>query len=244
MRAMQEQPLTSPTPAADRDALIEQHRSYVRALAIKIMQTLPVPVDLNDLISYGQIGLIESAERYDPRRGVAFSTFSHYRIKGAIYDGLREMGVYSRSGNVRIRWATNANDFLQAAADDEQASAEAAAASVDDEINATQSLIDALIPVYLLSLGSDAVPEIVDQQALSMEKIEERELIGITLRILSEMSEDEQRLIHALYFKHVSMTQLALQMGITKSWISRLHARAIKHLRDRLREEGVIAEST
>ena len=231
-----------PTPqTADRDALIEQHRSYVRALAIKVMKTLPVPVELNDLMAYGDLGLVEAAERYDPRRGVAFATFAHYRIKGAIYDGLREMGYYSRSTNVRLRWTTHANDLLQSAADDEQASTESAAASVDDEIDTTQSLIDALIPVYLLSLGSDTVPELVDHHALSMEQIEERELAGIVVGLLSELSEDEQQLIHSLYFKHVSMTELAAHMGITKSWISRLHARAINHLRERLRDRGILA---
>ena len=237
---MPEQPSQTPaSPAAERDALIEQHRSYVRALAVKVMQTLPVSVDLGDLIAYGEIGLVEAAERYDPRRGVGFPTFAHYRIKGAIHDGLREMGYYTRSSTVRVRWVANAHDIVQAAADDEQPSAANSAATVDDEIAATQSLIDALIPVYLLSLGSDTVPEVADQNAFSTEKVEQHELIRLALDAVRELSEDEQNLIHALYFKHVSMTELASQMGITKSWISRLHARAIKHLRERLRERGV-----
>ena len=226
-----------------RDALIEQHRSYARALAVKVRQTLPASVDLDDLVAYAEIGLIEAAERFDVRRGVSFSTFSHYRIKGAIYDGLREMGYYTRSANVRLRWTTNANDIVQQSVDDAQAAQErAGSSSVDDEIASAQSLIDTLIPVYLLSLGSDTVPEIVDQHALSMEQLEEQELIRIVLAILSELSEEEQQLIQALYFRHTSMTELAAQMGITKSWISRLHTRAIKHLRERLAAVGVLRD--
>ncbi len=228
------------TPAADRDALIEQHRSYVRALAVRAMQTLPFSVDLNDLVAYGEIGLVEAAERYDPLRGVAFTTFAHYRIKGAINDGLREMGYYTRSSTHRVRWVANANDLLQSAADDEQGAA--VGASVEDEIANAQTLIDALIPVYLLSLGSDAVPEVADPHALSMEKIEERELVRIVLGVVQELSEDEQQLLDALYFKHVSMTELAARLGVTKSWVSRLHSRAIAHLRDLLRERGIIKE--
>ena len=67
-----------------------------------------------------------------------------------------------------------------------------------------------------------------------------RELVRLALDALKELSEDEQELINALYFKHVSMTELAARQGITKSWISRLHTRAIKHLRDLLRERGVL----
>lgn len=238
---MMQEPTTQPAAAFDRDALIEQHRSYARALAIKVMRTLPSSVELSDLVAYGEVGLVEAAERYDPRRGVAFSTFAHYRIKGAIYDGLREMGYFSRQGGVRVRWAANASDVVQSALDDSaHDSPPGAARSVDDEIADAQSLIDALIPVYLISLGSDAVPEIVDQHALSMEQIEQRELVRLALDALRELSEDEQDLIGALYFKHVSMTELAARNGVNKSWISRLHTRAIKHLRDILRERGVL----
>lgn len=238
---MTQEPTPLPAAAFDRDALIEQHRSYARALAIKVMRTLPSSVELSDLVAYGEVGLVEAAERYDPRRGVAFSTFAHYRIKGAIYDGLREMGYFTRQGGARVRWVANASDVVQSALDDAGNDSPAgAAASVDDEIADAQSLIDAIIPVYLLSLGSDAVPEIVDQHALSMEQIEQRELVRIVLDALRELSADEQELIGALYFKHVSMTELAARQGITKSWISRLHTRAIKHLRELLRERRVL----
>ena len=233
---MKEQP-ASPS-LADRDQLIEQHRTYVRALAIKIMQTLPVQVELQELISYGSVGLIEAAERFDPRRGVAFSTFSHYRIKGAIYDGLREMGVFSRS-STRARWAANANDLLQSAADDEQAQRETSL-TLDDEINSAQTIIESLIPAYLLSLDSDAVPEMADMQELTLERIEQRELIGFVFELLGELSSDEQQLIDALYFKHRSMTHLATEMGVSKSWISRLHSRAIQRLRELMRARGIL----
>src|ERR687890_451424 len=146
------EPTPPPAVAFDRDALIEQHRSYARALAIKVMRTLPSSVELADLVAYGEVGLVEAAERYDPRRGVAFSTFAHYRIKGAIYDGLREMGYFARQGGVRVRWVANAGDVVQSALDDEvHNSPSGAAANVDDEIADAQSLIDALIPVYLIS---------------------------------------------------------------------------------------------
>ena len=238
-----QEPTPPPTAAFDRDALIEQHRSYARALAIKVMRTLPPSVELSDLVAYGEVGLVEAAERYDPRRGVAFSTFAHYRIKGAIYDGLREMGYFARQGGARVRWVANAGDVVQSALDDEVHDAPGgAAATVEDEIAAAQTLIDALIPVYLLSLGSDAVPEIVDQHALTLEQIEQRELVRLVFDALRELSEDEQELIAALYFKHVSMTELAARQGITKSWISRLHTRAIKHLRDLLRQRGILEE--
>ncbi|HEX8474467.1 MAG TPA: sigma-70 family RNA polymerase sigma factor [Pyrinomonadaceae bacterium] len=238
-----QEPFT-PSTLVNRDQLVEQHRSYVRALAIKAMHNLHVPVDLRDLIAYGDVGLIEAAERFDPRRGVAFSTFAHYRIKGAIFDGLREMGIYTRTPtHGRERFTAQANDLLQSAADDEQARAESNTGSVDDDIANVESLIDTLIPTYLLSLDSDAMPELVDQHALSMEQIEQRELIGVVIQAVKLLTEEEQHLIDSLYFKHRSMTSLAAEMGISKSWISRLHSKAIQHLRDRLQESGVLSDT-
>lgn len=227
-------------PLVDRDQLIEQHRSYVRALAIKIRQTLPMQVDLQEMIAYGDIGLIEAAERFDPRRGVGFPTFAHYRIRGAIFDGLRDMGFFTRSSTTKPRFTAQANDLLQSAADDQPAFAESAALSVDDQITEAQTLIETLIPAYFLSLENDAIPEIVDHQAMSIEQIERAELIGFVRQMVKELTAEEQQLLDALYFKHRSMTSLAEEMGISKSWISRLHARAIQHLRERMQERGIL----
>ena len=60
---MTQEPTPPPAAAFDRDALIEQHRSYARALAIKVMRTLPSSVELSDLVAYGEVGLVEAAER-------------------------------------------------------------------------------------------------------------------------------------------------------------------------------------
>ncbi len=228
---------------AKRDALIEQHHGYVRALAIEIMQRLPVRTDLEELVAYGHVGLVEAAERYDPLRGVAFTTFAYYRVRGAIYDGLRQMGHLSRGAQARLRFAANAGDLLQAAADDAATRAEVGV-SVDDEIATVQSLIDELIPAYLLSLSSDTMPDIPDPNATSIGEIEQSELIRFVLQIKKELPEDEQQLLDAIYFKHIPAKDVAANLGISKSWISRLHARAIKHLRERMAQRGMIAEES
>ena len=76
------------------EALVEQYRSFVTALAKKILRSLPSFVELEDLEGYGQIGLIEASRRFDPTRGVQFKTFAYYRIRGAIYDGIRKMAWF------------------------------------------------------------------------------------------------------------------------------------------------------
>jgi RNA polymerase sigma factor (sigma-70 family) len=52
--------------------------------------------EFDDLVSFGSKGLIEAAGRFDPGRRVSFQTFAYRRIHGAMLDGLRKMGPYSR----------------------------------------------------------------------------------------------------------------------------------------------------
>ena len=67
---------------------VEECQGLVRSLALKVHRGLPRRVDLDDLIGYGQVGLVEAANEFDGSRGTRFATFAYYRIRGAIYDGL------------------------------------------------------------------------------------------------------------------------------------------------------------
>ena len=76
-------------------------------------------LELDELVAYGQIGLLEAAERFDSKVGANFLTFAHYRIKGAIFDGLRKMGTL-RGGDQRAQYlGERATSYLQSASDRE-----------------------------------------------------------------------------------------------------------------------------
>jgi RNA polymerase sigma factor for flagellar operon FliA len=46
-------------------------------------------MSVEDYVGYGWCGLLEAAQRFDAARGIAFSTFAFYRIRGAVIDGAR-----------------------------------------------------------------------------------------------------------------------------------------------------------
>jgi RNA polymerase sigma factor FliA len=220
----------------ERDWLIEKHKPIVYHLAKKISLSLPFPTEMEDLVAYGQLGLIEASERFDSTRGNSFSTFAYYRIKGAIYDGLREMGAITRSRS--HRFAAAANDVLMTEVDD--AAATSGAATADDEIKTVENLIDALIPIYFLSLDDEQTKEIKDENAFTTADFETRDLLERIRKILDELEPEEAEMLRKIYFKNMMMKDLAAQMGVNKSWVSRLHARAIKHLQAALREHKIL----
>ncbi len=220
---------------AERDWLIEKHKPIVYYLAKRISLSLPFPTEMEDLVAYGQLGLVEASERFDPSRGNNFSTFAHYRIRGAIYDGLREMGAITRSR--AHRFAAAANDVLMTEVDD---SGSDGAPSIDDEIGTVENLIDALIPIYFLSLDDGETKEIQDETAFTSADFETRDLLERIRGIMTELEPEESELLAKLYFKHIPTKDLAVEMGVTKSWVSRLHARAIKHLQAALRKHKIL----
>src|SRR6185369_6696855 len=112
-----------PNSPAERQRLVEGHLSFVRSIAAKVKEQLPREIEFDDLVAYGTQGLIEAAERYDPAHGTAFSTFSYYRIRGAIYDGLRGMGWLPRGEYARFRFEERSNAYLQNLADRETGTA-------------------------------------------------------------------------------------------------------------------------
>lgn len=77
--------------------LVEQNLSFVVAIAREIHARMPGHVELDDLISWGNFGLIDAAKKYDPTRENKFKTYAHWRIRGAILDGLRDQDLTSRS---------------------------------------------------------------------------------------------------------------------------------------------------
>jgi RNA polymerase sigma factor for flagellar operon FliA len=224
----------------DREELVERYRPYVFSIAKQVSQSFPMRVDFEELVGYGMIGLLEAADRYDPRRNISFTTFSHYRIKGAVFDGLRQMGILTRTPNDDwVRREAVLNDLIQTAADDHT---ENSVDGVDDEIQSISKLVDFLIPAYLLSLSQENAPDVPDTRDLPNVAIEFQETVNLVLQTVRDLPEKEHEIIESLYFAHLSTTELAKKMGVNKSWVSRLHSKAINRLRQKLVLIGILPE--
>src|SRR5437588_10503018 len=75
----------------DRDQIVLEHLSLVKAIAIRVHESLPVHVDLDDLIHAGVMGLLDAVTKYDGAKNVVFQSYAKHRIKGAILDSLRQL---------------------------------------------------------------------------------------------------------------------------------------------------------
>jgi len=222
--------------AVSRDRLVEEHLHLVHAIASRLRGRLGKTMEVGDLVGYGTKGLLEAAARFDPRGGAAFSTFAYYRIRGAIFDGMRAMGWYSRSDYAHFRAEERANEYLAAEAEREAARRRAgprgaAAAGRSEALASLAELLGGVAAVHITSL------ELAGEQPDERFKIPEQAVAdaegGARVRAaLAALPAKERRLLELYYYGDLKLEAAGRKLGLSKSWASRLHARAVKHLRE------------
>src|SRR3989304_3150936 len=86
-----------------RERLLAEYLPLVKSVAGRMALGFPKSVELQDLVSTGVIGLVESFSNFDPSRGVKFETYAVPRIRGAILDELRALDWVPRSTRAKSR---------------------------------------------------------------------------------------------------------------------------------------------
>jgi RNA polymerase sigma factor for flagellar operon FliA len=223
--------------AADRERLVTQHLSLVQAIAAKLKRSLGRSIEFDDLVGYGTKGLLEAAERFDPTQGAAFATFAYYRIRGAMLDGLRTMGWYSRGDYARYRAEERANEYLQNQSERETAAQQSGATS--DKGGALESIAELLGGVAVVHITSlEAAATVADDKLprpdADLQRLQDHAQVR---QALSRLPEKERTLIEMYYFGEKNLEEVGAALGLSKSWACRLHARAVGLLRDALRDE-------
>ncbi len=227
--------MTTAHPSPEK--LIDQCQGLVRSLAVKIHRGLPPHIELDDLVAYGQLGLAEAARDFNPQQGSRFSTYAYYRIRGAIYDGLSKMSWTSRARYNRLRNEQMANQTLQA--DSESPAAE----SLQGDARWFVGLTERLAVVHLATNSEDdqgrADAALQDPDAPAPATVAaDREIQQRLNQLIDELPEEAGKLVRATYFQGLTLQDAAKQIGVSKSWASRLHAKTLESLARSLRQIG------
>ena len=96
-----------------RDAFIRQYMPLVKYVAGKVSVGMPGSVEFDDLVGFGQFGLLDAIEKYDPSKNVKFKTYAVTRIRGAIFDELRQIDWVPRSVRQKSREIEDAINTLE-----------------------------------------------------------------------------------------------------------------------------------
>ena len=223
----------------DVETLVQQGQGLVRSIAMQVYRGLPVPMDLDDLIAYGQIGLTEAAQKFDPASETRFTTFAYYRIRGAIYDGVSKMNWTSRARIRRMRFRRMADEVLEKEGQPEGVSPSPTAANDAAWLG---RVTERLAIVYLATGEDDSadrsLADAPDPHDSPSQLVANRELQQTLRQLVEQLPPDARLLIRGIYFEGYTITEAADRSGISKSWASRLHAKSLDQLAKMLRQIG------
>ncbi|HZI10897.1 MAG TPA: sigma-70 family RNA polymerase sigma factor [Myxococcus sp.] len=223
----------------DRKAILEKYGPYVRSLAATVRKQFNAQLELDELVAYGQIGLLEAAERFDSKVGANFLTFAHYRIKGAIFDGLRKMGVL-RGADARSAYVGERAAAYLGNLSDREAGAGNRGSSFDDDVGDISDAVQGLAMVFATSLEGADTAGYTDESLPVDVRLELEQLKTRVRAAIEKLPEKERKLLQGYYFQGRTLEEAGAEIGQSKSWASRLHARAIDRLKELLNEEEAL----
>ncbi|MEM7204188.1 MAG: sigma-70 family RNA polymerase sigma factor [Planctomycetota bacterium] len=214
------------------EQLVLRHRDYVRSLAHEILRKLPSHVELDDLLGFGEVGLVEAARKWRPGLGTAFTTFSYFRIRGAIFDGLRKLSGMPPRSRRKTREMQGQDEFIENGV--AQPEATASAAQCAEEVG---KAVVGLGAVFLLSQLGDPdakLEDVAGEVEDTATRAEHNESVTRVREAVERLPEDQRQLLHWLYIDDLTMTECAERIGRHKSAVSRAHAKALDQLRTEL----------
>lgn len=219
----------SPTQSIDPiQERTESCQGLVRSIALSIFERLHRQYELDELIASGLLGLTQAARDFDPSRGNQFSTYAYHRIRGEIYDNVGRMGLK--------HWKNVQEDALwnDVAADSSESPE---AADVADEARWFQGTVERMATSHVLVDGGGDVP---DQKVdAPWKRMYQAEIIQKLNEILKRLPDDARQLIQMTYFEGMTLQDAGQRLGISRSWASRLHGKALEILTRHLKTAGL-----
>ncbi len=210
----------------------------VDVVAWQVSRRIGDAVPMDDLRSFGREGLLRAARAFDPAFGVPFRRYANLRVKGAMVDGLRTWGSLPRRVWRELK-ALESGDRMLGTYDEEDSASPAATPEAADT-RLTGYLAGIATAIALGTVGGDAAdPMEPDRQdATPEELLGQAQLLARVKEIVAGLPDKERTLVERHYFQGEQLDTAAASLGLSKSWGSRLHARAIEAIASALRSAG------
>ncbi len=217
-------------PAADAD-FVARYEGLVQSLARKLCAELGMrPEETEDLAGWGMQGLLEARDRFDASRGVQFHTFAYYRIRGAMLDGVRKMTHLPRRIVAKARAMGGADLVGEELGDRRAAAHQAGATTGPDPVQGIDEALNRITTAFLTAYQRDVAVE----EASPEEQVQHGQMLGRLREALDALPEREATLLRGIYFEDRTLDDIGRQLGVSRSWACRMHARALDHLREAL----------
>ncbi len=229
-----------PAHAVAREGLVHLHLALVQHCARRF-RNRGEPYE--DLVQVGTIGLLKSIDRFDAGRGVEFSTYATPTIIGEIKRHFRDKGwairVPRRLQELRMQIGAATSDLNQSLGRSPTARelAERIGCSVEEIIEGLES--NRAYSTLSLDAGDeqeDSATRLLDALGAHDDHLEHVEIRESLKPLLDALDAREKKILLLRFFKNMTQSQIAEEIGVSQMHVSRLLTRTLAELRESLQE--------
>lgn len=225
-----------------RNQLIEYYLPLVEYIAERLCLKLPNSIEVDDLMSAGVSGLMDSVSAFDQLRNVKFETFAYHRIRGAMLDELREMDWVPRLVRMRTSLVAEVRDrfkkLLGYNPTDSQVQKELGLSNGDFKKILSDSQGASVKSLDTKLFGSDSNKDVSyvdclrDDKSPNPIKDTDRNLIKEIMR--DGFRREERLLIILYYYEKMTLKEIGAVLGYCEPTVCYLHKSILKRLRARI----------
>jgi RNA polymerase sigma factor for flagellar operon FliA len=228
-----------------RETFVIQYSPLVKFVAGKVAVGMPHNVEFDDLVGFGSIGLLDAIDKYDPDRGVKFKTYAVTRIRGAIFDELRQIDWVPRSVRKKAKeleeTVANLESQMGRTATDQEIASSMGLDS--EEYSKTIMKISATSIVSLNEVWSgvdenekNSIGDTIESP-ISLHPdvmVEKEEIRRVIIDAIKELPEKEKQILVLYWYEDLTLKEIGEVMKVTESRVSQLHSKAMLRLRAKL----------
>ncbi len=227
----------------DRNRLVLFYAPLVKLVASRFASRLRSFQSVKELCSFGQFGLIDAVERFDPTRGFQFATYATTRIQGAIIDELRRDDILPKRMRARVRTYQVARETLEGELRHTPTLSEVAeylgttlAETIELDDHAAMSSY--LVPLSIV--GDDPGGSMVGSGEAAIEPSEGAELAAMRETVkaaLLRITKRQRQVLVLHYLEGFQKSEIADALGIDRSRVTQLLHQGLRNLRVELEDQ-------
>jgi RNA polymerase sigma-B factor len=224
-----------------RDELVTAHMGLAEYLARRFTNR---GEPLDDLVQVAALGLLKAVDRFDPERGLEFSTYATPTIVGELKRHFRDKGwavrVPRRVQELHLRLGSVVGTLSQEKGRSPTIGEIAQAAAVSEE-----EVLEAIEAGHAYRFTSLDAPASGDEDGSLSSQLgsEDQALVDSEHRVtlsplIAQFPPRERMILHLRFFEGLTQSEIAGRLGISQMHVSRLLARSLAHLRTQAEEPG------
>ena len=220
--------------ASLRDELVAAHLGLAEYLARRFANR---GGPLDDLVQVASLGLIKAVDRFDPERGVEFSTYATHTIVGELKRHFRDKGwairAPRRMQELYLQLGKVVGTLSQELGHSPTIAELAAEVEVSEEevleaLEAGQAYRSASLDAPVGNEEGETLGAHLGEEDVSLADVESRATLS---PLLAQLPPRERLILHLRFFEGLTQSEIATRLNISQMHVSRLLARSVSELR-------------